>query len=221
MFKTLLTAAVVAGSFIVGSAAQAAMLNFDFYRVPVEGAPGNSAIDASSQLEAEATMVTGGVEIDFSVLPGLQPNASITEIYFSDMGGLFVPPPQIVFESAGVSFETNTINPPDLPGGNNATPSFTVTSGLIAQADGNNATGINIGELLTLKLVFDTGYDWAQFVEDVNDGSFRIGLHVRSLAGGESDAFVSMPQVPLPAGGLLLLTALAGAGAVARRRKTA
>ena len=218
MFKTIIAAAVMAGGFIFGSAASASMIDFDFYRVT-----GNSTIDGSGQLQAVATNTTGGVLIDFTVLAGTQSNATIKEIYFSDMGGLFTPPPEIITQT-GVSFVAGTANPGELPGNGGATPTFNTTAMLLAQStqgQGGNANGIQVGDLLTLKLNFTGTYDWADFADDVMDGSFRIGLHVGSLDAGESDSFVSMPQVPLPAGGLLLLTALAGAGVVARRRKTA
>ena len=215
MFKTILAAAVMAGGVILGGMAQAAPITFDFYRIS-----NNSTVDASSQLQVIANETTGGAILEFRVLAGAQSGATIKEIYF-DAAGVIVPPLEII-EQVGVSYVVGSASPGELPGANNATPDFETTAMLLADQAGNNATGIQINDLLKLKLNFAGGVDWAGFIAAALDGSFRIGLHVGSLNNGASDGFVSNPPpIPLPAGGLLLLTALAGAGVVARRRKTA
>jgi hypothetical protein len=68
-------------------------------------------------------------------------------------------------------------------------------------------------------LNFNAGFDFTDFLAALESGDFRIGLHVRSLAGGASDAFVNLPSsVPVPAAGFLLIGALGGLAALRRRR---
>ena len=79
--------------------------------------------------------------------------------------------------------------------------------------------GQNVRVVLTLK----AGGSFAAFelVGQFFEGYWSVeptkgaGISHITLYGGD------MPQVPVPAGGLLLLSALAGAGVVARRRKSA
>ena len=109
-----------------------------------------------------------------------------------------------------------------MPEGRQGRGDFVTTAGLVAEASGNNATGITVGESLTLALTFAAGFDFADFLAALESGDFRIGLHVRSLEGGASDSFVSssVPSaVPIPAAGFLLLGALGGLAALRRRRK--
>lgn len=199
--------------------AEAATYSFDFDRITA-----NSPTDASGQLSVVADDFGTVVKFTFSVLAGSQMNASIAEIYFSDLGGIFAPPPAILFES-GVKYVAGSANPGELPGANNATPDFVTTTGLLAdnvsQGGDGNANAIQINDLLILGLTFNSGFDFADLLGDIEDGDFRIGLHVRSLQNGQSDSFVSTAAIPLPAAGWALLMALGGLGLAARRRRAA
>jgi hypothetical protein len=196
------------------NAAHAATISF-------ERITSNSSIDASSQLSVVASDEGTEALFSFSVLSGAQSGASISEIYFSDTLGLFTPLPLIRTEQ-GVSFVAGSASPPNLPGGNNATPPFQVTDFLLADATGRNSNAIQIGDLLVLGLVYSQGSDFADLQNALQRGEFRIGLHVRALEGGESDSFVSTAApIPLPAAGWLLLTAVGGLGFAARRRRKA
>lgn len=216
MFKKLSVAAAAALAF---ATAQAGAVTIGFDRIT-----SNSSADASSQLSAEITDNGTGVLISFLVSDGANPGANITEIYFSDLLMLFSPPPSIFSQSAGVSFEVGGSNtPPELPSANNASPAFVTTAGLVAEASGNNATGLTVGETLILALTYSSGVDFSDVLAALSGGDFRIGLHVRSLLKGESDAFVSTPpsEVPLPAAAWLMIAGLSGLGFASRRKAAA
>ena len=210
----VLKAVVVAGALaLMAGASAAATIGF-------ERITSNSPIDGSSQLQGNASDHGATVQIVFEVLAGAQGGANITEIYFSDLLGLFTPRPVYVAHTGNVVFEfggNNTL--PELPGANGADPAFVTTAGLVAEASGNNATGITVGESLTISLNFAVDFDFNDFLAALENGDFRVGLHVRSLADGQSDAFVSEPAaVPVPAAGFLLIGALGGLAALRRRR---
>lgn len=204
------TAGLFAAAFVSVSSAGAVPISFD--RIT-----SNSPADAAGQLSAEITDNGTGVLISFAVADGANPDANITEIYFSDLLTLFAPPPSVFSQSAGVSFETGGSNTPgELPGGSG----FTTTAGLVAEADGNNATGLTVGETLVLSLTYAMGMDFSDVLAALDSGNFRIGLHVRSLLDGESDAFVSEPpaEVPLPAAAWLMIAGLGGLRMASRKK---
>jgi hypothetical protein len=214
--KALKTVAAAGALLLIATGAQA--VTIDFVRIT-----DNSPIDGSSQLQAEATDFGSAVHIAFTVLSGDQGGANIAEIYFSDLLGLFTPPPAYVEHIGNVAFEFGGVNNPgELPGAGGADPAFVTTAGLVAENSGNNATGITVGESLTISLNFVVGFDFTDFLAALEEGDFRIGLHVRSLGedGEESDGFVNTPSVvPVPAAGFLLIGALGGLAALRRRRK--
>ena len=184
----------------------------------------NSSADAAGQLSVNVfedyNIFAGGVLLDFTVAPGPNSSANVKEIYFSDITSLFAPPPTVVSQSPGVKFVGGSASPGDLPGGNNASPSFSVTAGLLAQGSGNNGTGLTIGELLRIGLAY-SGIGFSQVLAALDSGAFRIGLHVGSLVAGKSDSFVSASPVPLPAAVWLLLSGFGILGIISRRRRVA
>lgn len=213
--KSLMVAGALA---LMASGAQA--VTVDFERIT-----SGSLIDASSQLSLEVTDDGTRALFSFTVLAGAQSGASIAEIYFSDLLALFTTPLalQNIVTQTGVSYVAGSANPPDLPGWNNASPPFVVTAGLLADTangQGGNSNAIQIGDLLVLALDYSAGTTFQDLLDAMSGDDFRVGLHVRSLAGGESDSFVSnMSAVPVPAAGFLLLAALGGLGFASRRRR--
>lgn len=216
MFRSVALATTLALGLVW--TAQAATLPFD--RITT-----NSNVNAAGQLSVTVADFGTQARFSFSVLSGAQSGATIKEIYFSDVDGLFTGSPEILTQN-GVSYVAGQADPGDLPSGNNASPAFTVTGKLLADIDnrkGGNANGIQIGDLLVLGLNFAAGNTFTDLLARINSGAFRVGLHVGSLNGGASDSFVSKPPttvVPLPAGLPLMLAGI-GALAVLRRRKAA
>jgi hypothetical protein len=210
-FKTLAVAGFLA---VMAGAVQAVTISFD--RIT-----SNSSADSAGQLHLEVTDDGTRALFTFSVSgTAPAPDASISEIYFSDLGGLFTPPPRIV-QQTGVAFVAGSANPGDLPGGNLASSPFVVTTDLLADATGRNTNSIQFGDLLVLGLNYASGFDFSDLLAGFDSGDFRVGLHVRSLVGGDSDSFVNVSPVPLPAAGFLLIGALGGLAALRRRRTLA
>jgi hypothetical protein len=218
--------ALVVGLVLAFTATAASAVTITFDRIT-----SNSSADAAAQLVLDVTDDAGNNRalMAFSVVTGPNPDANIHEIYFSDLGSIFVPPPTVVSTTGTVSFVTGSANPGDLPSGGNATPPFTVTAGLladIASGRGGSGNGVTVGESITLGLTYSGGSGFSNLLAALTNGDFRAALHVGSLLAGASDSFVSSPYnggggvtppVPLPAGLPLLLTAF-GLVAVVRRK---
>lgn len=182
----------------------------------------NNAADAATgeaQLSVEVTSFSPTqVLFEFT---NVGPNASsITDVYFDDLGApnnLFTGIGSIV-GSAGVSFAVGA-NPGDLPGGNEAVPSFVATSGLTADSDPPaQPNGVNPGEWLQFLLNLDAGESVANVIGALDAGSFRIGIHVQGFAGGGSESFVNGGNVvPLPGAVFLAFVGLTAAGLKLRK----
>lgn len=84
---------------------------------------------------------------------------------------------------------------------------------------GGNAQAVQPAE----SAAFIFAGDFNDVIAALDDGSLSFGIHVQGI-GEYSDSFVSVPngppEIPLPAGGILLLSALAGLGVARKRMKT-
>lgn len=206
-------AAVAAGISLGAQNANAVTLGFSVLE-------NNSPIDLSGQLVVDVLDAGAGlVSFRFDNLGPLA--SSITGIYF-DGDGVIAPPLTIADQSLGVSFTAGSASPGDLPGGNNASPPFDTTAGLLADSDsgppGTQTNGINPGEWLVLLATAVSGFD--SIINALISGDLRIGLHVQGLLDGESETYINTPPnlIPLPAGLLLFLSGLAGIGFLGRYR---
>lgn len=164
-----------------------------------------------------------GDQVEF-VFSNIGPElSSITDIYFDDGTLLGIASIQNTF---GLVEFSQYATPPDLPGGNNLTPSFETTAGF--SADSNppaQPLGVNPGETLGITFDLMTGGLFDDVITELASGELRIGIHVQGYASGGSEAFVNDgifdPGGEVPAPGALILGGI-GTGLVSwlRKRKT-
>ena len=111
-----------------------------------------------------------------------------------------------------------TNNPKNFPQGNLI--GFNTTSSYQSQNGNGNAQAVQPGE--SAAFIFTGNFN--DVIAALDDGSLSFGIHVQGIGRGFSDSFVSVPNdppgIPLPAGGILLLSALAGLGVARKRMKT-
>ena len=183
MFKTILTAAVVAGGFIFGSAASAATYTPDDLLC--------QATLANSGESEELALIAGcaGGDVSDYKLDYKLEGSDLANLDKDDAGNWF--------------YDVD----PDEPG------YFILKFGNANGQDPWKTHYVfqNLYELT--KLVFTNAQIDGALTQCI-DNYIDCKLSHISVVNGPT-------PIPLPAGGLLLLTALAGAGAVARRRKTA
>jgi len=180
----------------------------------------NSTIDPSLQLSVDVTAGGSGLTLfTFTNVGGLQ--STITDIYFDwgNMSGL-------TFDSYSSTGEVNFdhfANPADLSGGQNiafsadwstdaASPAGTGKNGI------DNFTGTGVQDSLTIAF---TGLAFENILSALDNGTYRIGLHVQGLADGESESYVNgggTSPVPEPATMLLFGTGVAGLAGFARKK---
>ena len=87
--------------------------------------------------------------------------------------------------------------PPDLPGGNALSPPF--PADFSADSDAPvEANGVNPGETLGVRFALLPGAPFADVLDDLGDGSLRIGIHVQALPSGGSESFINTSPVPEP-----------------------
>lgn len=217
-------AAVAAVALSIGAQSSHA-LTFSFTNITT-----NSDVDVAGQLSVEvaSAFVKGaaGAAFTFFNAVGTYNYSSITAVYFDDaiplLGDAMV---DQLNTSAGVTFSEGA-TPPVLPGGNGSPHNFNVTGSADSDSPHPVTNGVDHAtESLTIVFALLTGFDFDDLIAALLSGDFRIGMHVQAIAGttrgSDSDSFLNGPpidSVPLPAGILLFLTGLAGAGFLGRYR---
>ncbi len=149
--------------------------------------------------------------------------STISEIYFDD--GSLLGIAGLIDKDEGVGGDANVdfsqdANPPNLSGGNNASPAFEVTAGFLADAD-NPAPKWGVSPGQSLGIIFDLQgtQSFADVLAELGDGRLRIGMHVINFANGGSESFVNNP-VPVPPALWLLGSGLLGLFGIARRKSS-
>lgn len=176
----------------------------------------NNVEDVAGQLFVDININSDDpAKIDFKFYNNGPVASNITEIYFDD--GALTGPPAIT-NSSGVSFVAGA-TPSNLPSGNTLNPPFIATTSLLAEAGGNNATGVGIiNEYVILTYLGN----FALVQNALNSGDLRIGLHVRSIGTqGGSDSFVNNDgqSVNVPEPGIILMLGFGLVGIALARRK--
>lgn len=195
----------------------AADITYGFTHVTTNGgAPFASSFSGQFSVNLSSFSAT---QVDFKFENNVGLPSSITDVYFDDGALLGI---ASVFGSAGVSFNQNA-TPPNLPGGNNLSPAFQTTAGF--SADSNppvSSNGVNAsGEWVTIRFNLQSGKNFSDVVSDLASGALRVGIHVQSQTGGQSNSYV---LIPLPTTAYLGGAGLAGVmafGWIRRRRLAA
>lgn len=217
---TLASAAVLAAGIFTGGA-NAATYNFECFN-------GGCGVDLSSQLTVSISDV-GGSQVQFLFNNAVGIGSSVTRIAIGDP----LPGTLGTFSSLSNNGDANfSPNTSPSSSGTEQIPgwSFNNVLELLASSDtpapinGLNAAGRSVAA--TFDYLAGTGI--TDIIAAVDAGNLVFGLQVQSIEGasalGQSDSaqyqVVSAP-IPLPAGGLLLITALGGLGLAARRRRKA
>lgn len=216
--KKLRVGTTVAALALLLSTVSANAATYNFYKLT-----NNNVEDLENQLSVEVLDV-GGTQVSFTFMNNVGISSSITDIYFDDGLPAILALPFAYAQSAGVSF-TSPANPGNLPGGNTAIPAFVTSAGFSADS-ATPAGGVDVlGEYVTLILNYTGVNTIASVLAALGSGDLRIGLHVQSIGVADgSDGYINQLSpnqtvVPLPAGILLLISALGGLGFLARFRK--
>ena len=204
---------LLALQLILGSAvAFATSATYNFTQITSNG---NQLV--ASQLSA--VVETSGSNVLFTFTNSAGIASSITDIYF-DYTGLFSSVSNNILgaagDSTGVSFSDGA-SPSNLSSGN--------TVGFTADASGDSnsggpgvvANGVNASsEFVKFLGTTSFGITFADVLAGLDSGALRLGLHVQSIGGAGSEAFVN--AVPLPAAGWLFGSALFGLMGLRRRK---
>lgn len=206
---------MVAVLLFVANTSQAIPLTF-------ENITNNSSVQLADQLAVETSFVDteAGTGVGFTFYNNVGIGSSITDIYF-DLGSntnLFTEF-SIIDESLGVSFDL-TPHPENLPSGQtiNFYSDFGGDSTVPTADNGINATG----EYITFLATLGSSFSYDDAMAAILNGSLRTGMHIQAIEGGgaeDSDSYVNVNPVPVPAAAWLFGTALFGFFATSRRKK--
>ncbi len=146
----------------------------------------------------------GNGKVDFTfrnVGPGA---SSITDVYWDDDALLSF---DSIPHTPGVWFSRGAY-PGNVPGSDGASPKFQRTRGLAADSDSpTDPKGVNPGEMLIVRFKLRMGATYADAIQDLEDGSLRIAVHVQGYTSCGRESFVNSPMqtVPIPEPGTLTL----------------
>lgn len=202
--KLILGAALM----VLVSAAPASAVVYEFSCITVNDPTDCGILEAQLWLE----VTSGDGIVNFRFTNNGPEDASITDVYFSDLLPPLLGTPSIITSSSGVSF-SSTCSPGSLPGGGSGfTTSYCADSNSPVQPN-----GVNPGEWLNISYTLQDGATFADVIAAIEAGDYRIGIHVQGFDGGGSEAGVA--SVPEPSSLVLVTTGLGLVPLIARRRR--
>ena len=213
-------AAILLGTLVMAyqPVAEAASTTYGFYNITHNNAM--AAMDGEANLLVEVIDLGAQVQFKFTN----NSSSSLTDVYFDD--GTLLGIASITDSGPGVAFSAGG-SPPNLPGGNTASPSFATTAGFLADSDpAVSPNGVSSGEWVTITFDLIDGKTYADTIAALalpnggGTGDLRIGVHVQSYAGGYSESFINNPApVPEAETYAMMLAGLGLVGWAARRRR--
>jgi hypothetical protein len=226
MIRSLGRALVLSGLLgLVGS--QAGAFTVSFSCIENDGFLAAQCAIGEDQFSAEISDLGGGeIEILFAnsgPIPSI-----IADVYIDDGAGVFAEITAIEPRTGTTNFEEGA-SPPDLPGGNEVSPTFSADfSADAAPPTGTNGSGADPGDSFALILSLNDGFDFADVQAAFDAGTVRLGIHGQGLGEGQeglggSQGFVSGPPgegpaVPEPTAALVFGVGLVAVAHRARRR---
>jgi len=156
------------------------------------GVNGPSCDDPELNLFVEVYNGTNTVKFKFHNESGASlADSSITDIYFDDGTLLGI---SGVENGPGTAFSV-LATPGELPGANLLVPPFETTKSF--SADSNSPPpkyGVEPGEWVIIHFDLQSPGTLEDVVDELNDGTLRIGIHIQGFPGGSSESAVNVPE---------------------------
>jgi hypothetical protein len=221
---------------ILPTSGRAAMQEYGFFRI-THNSPVNPADQFTVQVTDEG-VAAGRVLFKFLNSGSIDTTTSIRDIYFKD-GSLLAMSDLIDIDensltwlswgnnnAAPVDFSRDAVDPPTLPGGapygfESPTATFFATDSDNVAPNWQTVNGVGTGESLgivfDLKPLLDIDDVFSALSLGSRTGGLRIGFKARIDSTNDTDSFVDIAPVPVPAAVLLGLLGLGVAGLRLRR----
>lgn len=186
------------------STSTAEIQTFGFYNI-TNNNPADAAIGEAQLFVDVSDEFTNKVLFTFR---NTGPSASsISETYFD--GGSFLGIANIINDSPNVVFVQGA-SPPELPGANLIDPPFETTAGFCAESVPPPVhRGVNPGEEVGILFDLLPGTTYQNVINQLYNGTLRVGVHVIGFECGGSESFVNVPEPAtvclLGLGGLIFL----------------